>query len=146
MSIYLALSMWRREVARQRRREDCCLIFRKKLFNKDKSKLLNINPLSSLGCCLVPTPLSRGGNPFGSASHFPYQGNLPRLLGKARLYYLIVPLLKQRFREMFRQAQHDRKQKWLHRKKQFFLLFSVVATSGRPLFLWQQTHTLSFRA
>ena len=39
---------------------------------------------------------------------FPYQGNLPRLLGKARPYYLIVPLRKQRFREMFRQAQHDR--------------------------------------
>ena len=32
---FLALSMWRREVARQRRREDCCLIFRKSFFNKD---------------------------------------------------------------------------------------------------------------
>ena len=32
-----------------------------------------------------------------------------RLLGKARPYYLIVPLFKQRFREMFRQAQHDRR-------------------------------------
>ena len=89
--------------------EDCCLIIRKKLFNKDNINYKNFNPLSSLGCCLVPTPLSRGGNPFGSASHFPYQGNLPRLLGKARPYYLIVPLLNQRFREMKGQAQHDRK-------------------------------------
>ena len=32
-----------------------------------------------------------------------------RLLGKARPYYLIVPLLKQRFREMKGQAQHDRR-------------------------------------
>ena len=34
--------------------------------------------------------------------------HFPRLLGKARPYYLIVPLLKQRFREMEGQAQHDR--------------------------------------
>ena len=69
--------------------EDCCLIIRKKLFNKD-----NINYKTSI--------LYR--HSAVASCHF------PRLLGKARPYYLIVPLFNHRFREMFRRAslaQHD---------------------------------------
>ena len=91
--IVLLSPMWRREVARQRRREDCCNYFRKSFFNKD-----NINYKTSI--------LYR--HSAVASCHF------PRLLGKARPYYLIVPLLNHRFREMFRRAslaQHDKKKK-----------------------------------
>ena len=98
-----------------RRREDCCLFFSQKLFNKD-----NINYKTSI--LYRQTLILR-------VRHF------PRLLGKARPYYLIVPLLNHRFREMFRRAslaQHDRKQ-ILRDEKQLLPLFSVGATIGRPL-------------
>ena len=71
--------MWRREVARQRRREDCCLII-------CKSFLIRINANYKTSILYRPSAVA--------SCHF------PRLLGKARPYYLIVPLLNQRFREM----------------------------------------------
>ena len=88
----LALSMWRREVdcAKYEHKTERGLLpdFSQKLFNKD-----NINYKTSI--------LYR--HSAVASCHF------PRLLGKARLYFLIVPLFNQRFREMFRQAQHDKK-------------------------------------
>ena len=45
-----------------------------------------------------------------------------------------MPLIEQRFRDMFRQAQHDRKQ-IVAVKNKLLRLFSVGATIGRPLLL-----------
>ena len=78
--------MWRREVdcAKYEHKTERGLLpdFSQKLFNKD-----NINYKTSI--------LYR--HSAVASCHF------PRLLGKARPYYLIVPFLNQRFREMFRQ-------------------------------------------
>ena len=102
--------------------EDCCLIIRKGFFNKD-----NINYKTSI--------LYR--HSAVASCHF------PRLLGKARLYFLIVPLLKQRFREMKGALRS------LNMTKNFCI--SAVNRLIRPFFVFlcvavAAFHTLSFRA
>ena len=57
--------------------------------------------------------------------------HFPRLLGKARPYYQVMPSPKQRFREMFRQAKHDRKQS-KRVKKQTFTIVSCRGDQWSP--------------
>ena len=80
---FLALSMWRREVARQRRREDCCLIFR-------KSFLIMIILIIELQPSIVTRLLPRANSaqprrqPFWLCEPFPLSGESTPPLGESK--------------------------------------------------------------
>ena len=83
-----------------RRREDCCLIFRKSFFNKDKSKLLKLQP--SIVTRLLPRANSAQPRrqPFWLCEPFPLLGEFTPPLGESKTILFNSAVTLQRFREM----------------------------------------------